>query len=309
MGGNKTSLTKKRALDLGPTEKENPSFRQVDSFSAWQIARLINEEDQKVAKAIRSQLKPIGQAIEMVRESLSQGGRLFYVGAGTSGRLGVLDAAECPPTFGVRATMVQGIIAGGKRALWRAVEGAEDDREAGARAVRKASLRHRDIVCGITASGQTPFVRGALAESRKIGARSILITSHPNPALGPWGDIVIKAVVGPEVIAGSTRMKAGTATKMILNMISTGTMVRMGKVLGNLMVDLQPTSKKLGDRALRIITAVLGCSREQARKLFHSSQGQTKVAIVMGVRNIGRKEAENWIAEKRGSLREILPKG
>ncbi len=184
----------------------------------------MNEEDQKVAKAIRSQLKPIGQAIEMVRESLSQGGRLLYVGAGTSGRLGVLDDAECPPTFGVRATMVQGIIAGGKRALWRAVEGAEDDREAGARAVLKASLRHRDIVCGITASGQTPFVLGALAESRKIGARSILITSHPNPALGPWGDIVIKAVVGPEVIAGSTRMKAGTATKMILNMISTGTM-------------------------------------------------------------------------------------
>lgn len=291
--------------DLPLTEKENPSFRNLDRLSSLEIARLINKEDQKVTRAVRTQLKPISRAIDLLRDSLSIGGRLFYVGAGTSGRLGVLDAAECPPTFGVSPAMIQGIIAGGKRALWKAVEGAEDDREGGAEAVRKAKVCFPDIVCGISASGKTPFVQGALAEARKKGAQTILITCHPNPALRNYAQVLIKAVVGPEVIAGSTRMKAGTATKMILNMISSATMIQMGRVWRNLMVDVQPTSRKLKQRALRIIRQVLGCSAAEAKKLFTAAHGQTKVAIVMGGRNLERKEAKQWIAQRKGSLRGI----
>ena len=291
---------------IGLTEKTNPASLDMDRASALKIAAIINRQDQKVALAVRLQLKSIARAMVMVQEALEQGGRLFYVGAGTSGRLGVLDAAECPPTFGVSPQKVQGIIAGGKKALWKSVEAAEDNPRAGVEAIRKARVQAKDIVCGISASGKTPFVRGALAEAGKRKARCILVTCHPSPPIAPQGGVVINPPIGPEVIAGSTRMKAGTATKMILNMISTGAMIHLGKVYGNLMVDVRPTSTKLKDRAERIIMTVLGCSRYRAQKLLQSAKNQTKVAIVMGAKGCHVREAERLLKQKKGVLREVL---
>ncbi|MDI6754386.1 MAG: N-acetylmuramic acid 6-phosphate etherase [Thermodesulfobacteriota bacterium] len=296
----------RKKRDIGPTEKDNPNSAKIDSLSALKIAKIINREDQKIALIIRSQLKSIARAIEIVQEALAQGGRLFYVGAGTSGRLGVLDAAECPPTFSVSPADIQGIIAGGKRALWRSVERAEDDFQAGVQAIRRARVRAKDVVCGISASGKTTFVQAALTEAKKKRARCIFITCHPSPKITPWMDVVINPVVGPEVIAGSTRMKAGTATKMVLNMISTGAMVRLGKVYGNLMVDVKPVSAKLKDRAERIITSVLSCSRYRAKKLLQASKNRPKVAIVMGAKGLSAGEAERLLKEKKGFLREAL---
>jgi N-acetylmuramic acid 6-phosphate etherase len=290
----------------GPTESENPSSRRLDCLSPLEIAKIINREDRKVALAVGSQVKPIARAMAMVFKALSQKGRLFYVGAGTSGRLGVLDAAECPPTFGTSPQTVQGIIAGGKQALWRSAEGAEDDSAAGARAVRKAGVQGSDVVCGVTASGRTPFVRGALREARKRNARVILIACRSAPELAPLAEVVIKPKVGPEVLSGSTRMKAGTATKMVLNMISTGAMVLWGKVYGNRMVDVRPNSEKLKERALGIVIDLLGCTRRRAQTLLNAAQGSAKVAIVMGAKHWTRKEAERWLTENQECLRKIL---
>ncbi|MBM4333455.1 MAG: N-acetylmuramic acid 6-phosphate etherase [Deltaproteobacteria bacterium] len=284
----------------------NPAAAKIDRASALEIAKIINREDQKIALVIRSQLKPIARAIEMVTKALAQGGRLFYVGAGTSGRLGVLDAAECPPTFGVSPADIQGIIAGGKRALWRSVERAEDDFQSGVQAIRDAGVRAQDVVCGISASGKTPFVQAALSEAKKKRARCIFITCHPSPQITPWMGVIINPVVGAEVIAGSTRMKAGTATKMVLNMISTGAMVRLGKIYGNLMVDVKPVSAKLKDRAERIIMSVLGCSPYRAKRLLQASNNRPKVAIVMGAKDLRPGEAERLLKEKKGFLREAL---
>jgi len=300
------SKPKKKSAQLSPTEASNPATASIDTASPFRIAQIMNREDQKVARAIRSQLKPIARAMELAHTALSQGGRLFYVGAGTSGRLGVLDAAECPPTFGVPPRWVQGIMAGGKKALWRSVEAAEDDPADGARAIRRARVNSKDVVCGISASGKTLFVKGALAEARRRGARCLLISCHPSPEIAGLAELTVKLNVGPEAICGSTRLKAGTATKMVLNMISTGTMILLGKVYGNLMVDLRPLSSKLKDRAERIVMSVLGCSRKRARRLLHLSGGRTKEAIVMGARKCTVREAERLLAEKRGFLREVL---
>ena len=296
----------RKKREIGPTEKNNPLSFDIDLASASKIAEIINRQDQKVALAVRSQLKSIARAIVMVQGALEGGGRLFYIGAGTSGRLGVLDAAECPPTFGVSPQKVQGIIAGGKKALWKSVEGAEDNPRAGVEVIRKARVQAQDIVCGISASGKTPFVRGALVEAGKRKARCILITCHPSPPIAPPGGLVINPSIGAEVIAGSTRLKAGTATKMILNMISTGAMIRLGKVYGNLMVDVKPNSAKLKDRAERIIMTVLGCTRSHARKLLRSAKNQTKVAIVMGAKGCNLREAERLLKQKKGILRKVL---
>lgn len=298
--------SRRKQRDIGPTEKNNPVSLDIDVASALKIAEIINRQDQKVALAVRSQLKAIARAMAMVQEALERGGRLFYVGAGTSGRLGVLDAAECPPTFGVSPKKVQGIIAGGKKALWKSVEEAEDNLRAGVEVIRRARVQAQDIVCGISASGKTPFVRGALAEAAKRKARCILITCHPSPPIAPQGGVVINPPVGPEVIAGSTRLKAGTATKMILNMISTGAMIRLGKVYGNLMVDVRPTSAKLKDRAERIIMTVLGCSRSRAQKLLQSAKNRTKVAIVVGAKGCNVREAERLLKQEKGLLRKVL---
>ncbi len=292
--------------EIGPTERGNLHSANLDRLSAFEIAQIINRQDQRVALAVQSQLKKIALAMEMVGEALERGGRLFYVGAGTSGRLGVLDAVECPPTFGIPPAKVRGIIAGGKRALWKSAEKVEDSARAGAEAIRRAQVQARDIVCGISASGKTPFVRGALAEARKRKARRILVTCHPSSPLASQGGVVIHPSTGPEVIAGSTRMKAGTATKMILNMISTGAMIRMGKVYGNLMVDVQPTSDKLKDRAERIVMAVLECPRSRARKLLRSAKNRTKTAIVMGAKGCGIREAARLLRRGKGHLRRVL---
>jgi N-acetylmuramic acid 6-phosphate etherase len=288
------------------TESRNPASRHLDAASSYRIAQIINHADRRVALAVQSQLRVIARGIDMVGEALSHGGRLLYVGAGTSGRLGVLDAAECPPTFGVPGKMVQGIIAGGKRALWRSVEAAEDDSDAGARSIRRARVEGRDVVCGISASGKTPFVRGALMEAKKRKARRLLISCHPDPELSRWAELVIRPVVGPEVIAGSTRMKAGTATKMVLNMISTGAMIRLGKVHQNLMVDVKPLSGKLQQRAEGILMALLGCSRGGAKNLLQAAKGRIKVAVVMGAQKCSANEAVRRLGEKKGFLREIL---
>jgi len=297
---------RKKPTKLDATEKSNPASRHIDSESARRIAQIINREDQKVALAVRSKLGPIARAIEIVHEAFSRGGRLFYVGAGSSGRLGVLDAVECPPTFGISPHMIQGILAAGKRALWRSAEAAEDDQCAGAEAICRVGVGAKDVVCGISASGKTPFVRGALAEAQKKKARRILISCHPSPAMALLAEVVINPGVGPEVISGSTRMKAGTATKMILNMISTGAMIRLGKVYRNLMVDVRPSSAKLRGRAEGIIMSVLGCSRNRARELLCSSKDRVRVALVMGARNCDRKEAERLLEERQGFLGEIL---
>jgi len=297
---------RKRIAWTGPTEKTNPSSRRIDLASSLKIAQIINWEDQKIALAVRSRLKEIARAIDLAYETIYRGGRFFYVGAGTSGRLGVLDAAECPPTFGVSPAVVQGVIAGGKRALWRSAEGAEDDFRAGAMAIRQAGVQGNDAVCGISASGRTPFVQGALTEAKKRKAGRILVACHPAPEIGPLADVVINPVVGPEVIAGSTRMKAGTATKMILNMISTGVMIRLGKVYGNLMVDVKPASEKLKGRAEKIITAVLGCSQSRAKNLLRLSGNRTKLAIVMGAKGCSVQEAKRLLEEKKGFLRKTL---
>lgn len=281
----------------------------MDSRSALEIVRLIHREDRKIAAAVRPHLPAIAGAVEMIREALARGGRLIYVGAGSSGRLGVLDAAECPPTFGVPPGTVQGIIAGGKRALWRSQEGAEDDGPAGARAMERARVGGKDVVCGITASGRTPFVRGALAEAGRRGARTILICCHPSPALKPLAGTVINPLVGPEVISGSTRLKAGTATKMILNMLSTGAMIRLGRAYGDHMVDLRPGSAKLRERAEGMIVSILGCSGRRARRLLQASGDRVKVAVVMGAKGCDRRRAEGLLREKQGWLGEVLKNG
>jgi N-acetylmuramic acid 6-phosphate etherase len=288
------------------TEKRNPRTRDIDRRSTLEIVDLINAEDALVASAVRKERKRIARAVELVAESFRRGGRLFYVGAGTSGRLGVLDASECPPTFGVSPSMVQGLIAGGRRALVRSSEGAEDHPEAGAAAVDRKHVSPRDTVVGIAACGLTPYVRGALARARHLGASTVFIVSAPQAARGVPVDVVIRAVVGPEVVTGSTRMKAGTATKLILNTLTTAAMIRIGKVFGNLMVDLRARSVKLRDRAERIVQSLTGVSRSRAGRLLKAARGEAKTAVVMHTRGVGFVEARNILKNCGGVLRKAL---
>jgi N-acetylmuramic acid 6-phosphate etherase len=266
------------------TEKRNRASENIDKLSTQQIVDLINAEDVLVPASVARQRKQIAAAIDLVVQRFKQGGRLFYVGAGTSGRLGVLDASECPPTFGVPHSLVQGIIAGGRGALVRSVEGAEDYPQDGAASIKKKHIRANDIVVGLAACGMTPFVHGALKQARKIGAATIFITCAPEAVEHIPADIIINPVVGPEVITGSTRMKAGTATKLVLNTLTTGAMIRLGKVYGNLMVDLKATNEKLRDRSLRIVMEMTNLSRPAARRLLSRAQGKVKAAIVMHFR-------------------------
>jgi len=242
----------------------------------------------------------------VIAQRLGRGGRLFYVGAGTSGRLGVLDASECPPTFGVPRTMVQGIIAGGRRALVQSMEGAEDRAAGGSAAIRSKRVGPRDVVVGIAASGFTPFVHGALTTARKGGAKTIFLTCAPEARKSIAADVIINPVVGPEVVTGSTRMKAGTATKLVLNTLTTAAMIRMGKVYGNLMVDLRATSEKLRDRAERIVMTVTGLSRPAARNLLKRAGGAAKLAILMHVRKLTLRQAQKQLRRCDGSLRAAM---
>jgi N-acetylmuramic acid 6-phosphate etherase len=267
---------------------------------------MINAEDRRVPEAVATQREQIARAIELAEATFRSGGRLFYIGAGTSGRLGVLDASECPPTFGTKPEMVQGIIAGGLPALTRSQEGAEDVVGNGARAMDEHGIGEKDFVIGIAASGTTPYVRAALERAAEIGATTGIVASSPPPAdLVARVDVTILPIVGPEAVTGSTRMKAGTATKLVLNTITTGAMIRLGKTYGNLMVDLRATNNKLVDRSQRIVMEVCGVSRDEAKKLLEQADKSVKTAIVMQKRGVSREEAKRLLAENGGVIRRI----
>ena len=294
-------------LDDRLTEQRNPRSARIDTLSSAEIVDLINAEDRILADAVAREREAIARTIDLVVEAFKRDGRLIYVGAGTSGRLGVLDAAEMPPTFGTEPSMVQGIIAGGFEALVRSQEGAEDRPDDGARAVDARDVGPADFVLGIATSGTTPFVHGALDRARERGARTgLLLCTPPSPRLMEAHDVVIAPLVGPEVVTGSTRMKAGTATKMVLNIITTGAMIRIGKVFGNLMVDLQATCEKLQDRGERILMTVLGLERPESTALLEESDGHVKTALLMRRCGVGREEAARMLREAGGVLARIL---
>ncbi|MEA3224820.1 MAG: N-acetylmuramic acid 6-phosphate etherase [Planctomycetota bacterium] len=298
-------MTKRRTI-LSTTEKRNRASENIDQSSTQQIVDLINAEDALVPKAVARQGKQIAAAIDVIVSRFKEGGRLFYVGAGTSGRLGVLDASECPPTFGVPPSLVQGIIAGGRSALVRSAEGAEDYPEDGAAAIDKRKVRVNDVVVGLAACGMTPFVHGALKRARQIGAATIFVTCAPEAVRHIPAEIIINPVVGPEVVTGSTRMKAGTATKLVLNTLTTGAMIRLGKVYGNLMVDLKATNEKLRDRSIRIVMEITDLSRPRARRLLSRAEGKVKTAIVMHFRRVDLIRALAILKENGEFLRPAI---
>jgi len=296
----------KRHRDLPTTEKRNRRSENIDELSTLRIVKLINAEDMLVPAAVARQSKNIAKAIDLVVEHFRKGGRLFYVGAGTSGRLGVLDASECPPTFGVPPSMVQGIIAGGRGALVRSAEGAEDYPQDGADAIDKRNVKPVDVVVGLAACGMTPYVHGALKRAREIAAGAIFITCAPEAVKHIPADIIINPVVGPEVITGSTRMKAGTATKLVLNTLTTGAMIKLGKVHGNLMVDLRATNEKLRDRSIRIVMEITELSRPRAGRLLQRADGTLKTAIVMHFRKVDMPAAVRILDNSGQSLRRAI---
>jgi len=294
-------------LDDRLTEQRNPRSAAIDRLSSLELVDLVNAEDRAVAEAVGEERVAIARAVDLVVDAFRAGGRLIYVGAGTSGRLGVLDAAEMPPTFGSDPSMVVGIIAGGHQALVRSQEGAEDDPQDGAAAVEGLEVGPDDFVLGIATSGTTPFVHGALARARARGAHTgFLLCTPPWPDLLAEHDVVIAPLVGPEVVTGSTRMKAGTATKMILNIITTGAMIRIGKVFGNLMVDLQVTCEKLQDRGERILMETLGVDRTRASDLLAAADGRVKTALVAGGRGVTPNEARELLDVADGVLARVL---
>jgi N-acetylmuramic acid 6-phosphate etherase len=294
-------------LDPRLTERRNSRSEGIDRASALEIVDLINREDASIAGVIAEAREVIARVIDLLEACFRSGGRLFYVGAGTSGRLGVLDAAECPPTFGSAPEMVTGIIAGGYKAMLRSVEGAEDDVNAAIAEIDGHRIRGHDMVVGIAASGTTPFVRAALGRAQALGARTVLVTcSEPPGILLDTCDACVVLPVGPEVVTGSTRMKAGTATKMVLNMLTTGAMIRLGKTYGNLMVDLRAWNDKLEDRSQRILMETCEVDRGAAREALAAADGGVKLAMVMLRRRVERDEAERLLERHQGRLREIV---
>ncbi len=288
------------------TEKRNPRTMQLDTMSELEIVTTMNEEDARVPLAIAKKLPQIAQAAHWAAEAFEQGGRLFYMGAGTSGRLGVLDAAECPPTFGVAPGMVVGLIAGGEQAFLKAVEGAEDDRALGQSDLEAYGLNAKDVVIGIAASGRTPYVLGGLAYARSIGCRTAAIACNTGSEIGRAADLAIEVEVGPEVLTGSTRLKSGTAQKLILNMISTASMVRTGKVYQNLMVDVMQNNEKLHTRAENIVIDATGVTRPEARSAIDAAGGSVKVAITMLLADCSADEARNRLEKAGGHVRAAI---
>ena len=289
------------------TEQRNPRTITIDSKTTLEIIDIINAEDASVFSAIHKERQTIAKAVDLIVDAISkEGGRLIYVGAGTSGRLGILDAAECPPTFSTDPNMVVGIIAGGERAVFQSVEGAEDLPENGAKDIQQKEVTHRDVVIGITTGGTTPYVMGALFEAKKRNAKTVFLCCNLETTPNFEVDVIIRPIVGPEVITGSTRMKAGTATKLILNMLSTATMIKLGKVYENLMVDLKAVNVKLTDRAERIITAVTGVNRDDAKKLLTAAYGNAKAAIVMQKLGLEYAEAKKRLDANGGFVRRVL---
>lgn len=289
------------------TEQRNPNSTDIDLKAIAEIVDIFNEEDRKAIEAVASQSEAITCAVEIIVDAFRHGGRLFYIGAGTSGRLGVLDASECPPTFSTNPELVQGIIAGGDMALRKSVEGEEDKTERGAKVVRDHELTPQDVLVGIASSGRTPYVLGALEEAHSIGSKTILLSCvPPNAELKAYVDHFITPIVGPEIITGSTRLKAGTATKLVLNMLTTISMIKMGKVYNNLMVDVNASNTKLVERSIRIIQSVTGVDVVTAKTKLQESGGNAKIAIVMLKKEIDRKEAEALLERHHGFLRPIL---
>ncbi len=294
-------------MDPRVTERRNPRTQAIDLADPLGIVDLMIADDRTVVDAVATQREHIAEAIAAAERTFRAGGRLFYVGAGTSGRLGVLDASECPPTFGTPPEMVQGIIAGGPAALTSALEGAEDNLDQARIDLAARGVRAGDMVVGIAASGTTPYVRVALDHARGVGARTAIVAcSPPPPQTLQHADIAIVAVTGPEVVTGSTRLKAGTATKLILNMITTGAMIRLGKTFGNLMIDLRATNVKLVDRSERIVAEVSGVTREEARELIGRADGSVKLAIVMHALGVGKDDAQRRLEEGGGFVRRVI---
>jgi len=288
------------------TEQANPASEGIDALPTEQVLTIINNEDRKVAEAVARELPSIARAVDAIVNAFEKGGRLFYIGAGTSGRLGVLDAAECPPTFNVPSETVQGIIAGGEAALSSATETSEDDPSIGARDLIARRFVERDVLAGIAASGRTPYVLGAIAEANRMGAFTIGISCTPDSELSRAVKLPITLLVGPEIVAGSTRMKAGTATKMVLNMLTTASFIRLGYVYGNLMVNMQPKNSKLADRARRIIAIAAGVSYGRAGELLVAAGNSARTAIVMARAGVDRVEAERRLAKSKGRISESL---
>ncbi len=297
-----------KTLNQLTTEQRNPNTMQIDSLSALDIVRLMNNEDKQVALAVAQNLPAIAQAVEKIVEAFAQGGRLIYLGAGTSGRLGVLDASECPPTFGVSPEMVKGIIAGGDRAIRNAVEGAEDNAEAGKADLQQIGFSARDVLVGIAASGRTPYVIGALEYAKQLGATTVSLASNPNAKMAEIADIAITTVVGAEALTGSSRLKSGTAQKLVLNMLSTASMILIGKCYQNLMVDVQATNEKLRARAVRIVMQATDCSKELAEQTLAQANQHAKLAILMVLTGLDKAAAEQLLHARQGKLQGALEK-
>lgn len=288
------------------TEQRNPASMHIDTVSTAEMVKIMNEEDKKVAIAVGTQDSQIAKAIDGAAERYKKGGRLVYIGAGTSGRLGVLDAAELVPTYGIKPERAIGLIAGGQGAMYKAVEGAEDDTDLGAKDLKKLNLNEKDAVLGIAASGRTPYVIGGLEYANKVGALTISIACVKDSEIGKHANIAIEAVVGPEIVTGSTRMKAGTAQKMILNMISTGVMIRQGKVFENVMIDVLPTNSKLVDRAGRIISAVTAATQEQALVALKKADNDVPLAITMIKTKTDKAAAQKLLEQYNGNVSEVI---
>jgi N-acetylmuramic acid 6-phosphate etherase len=301
-----SKMTSDTTDPLPITEQENPHTANLSSLAVPEIVRLMNDEDALVASAVGRVLPEIVKAVERIVERLGGGGRLFYVGTGTSGRLGVLDASECPPTFGVAPDLVQAVIAGGYEACYRAVEASEDDAEAGGRDLKSRRFTKGDVLVGIAASGRTPYTVGALSYARSLDAFTIAVTCAPASAITRVAEVSIVPVVGPEVVAGSTRLKAGTAQKMVLNMLSTATMVKLGYVTGNRMSNLQARNAKLRGRAVRILMAETHLDQDAATRALDAAGGDVRVALAMNKTGCSRSEAENALAASKGVVRQAI---
>lgn len=288
------------------TEGRNPRTLDIDTLSTEEMLRVINEEDRTVAEAVGEEIPNIAKAVDAIAEAMRAGGRLFYVGAGTSGRLGVLDAAECPPTFGTDPEQVQALMAGGERAFIEAIEGAEDDKEQGAADLKERGVGERDVVVGIAASGRTPYVIGAMEVAKAAGAKVVALVCNKGSQMEKLADITIAPVVGPEVVMGSTRLKAGTAQKLVLNMLSTGAMIRLGKVYSNLMINMQPTNEKLVHRAVRIVQLATETEEDVAADLLAKAGQRIDVAIVMHEAGVDAEKAQELLAKTEGKVRDAL---
>jgi len=288
------------------TESRNANTMNIDSLSTIDMISMINEEDKTVPLAVEKEKEKIAKAVDVIADRLSKGGRLIYTGAGTSGRLGIIDASECPPTFGVDFELVQGLIAGGNTAIFKAVEGAEDNEQLGQTDLINKNITKKDVVCGIAASGRTPYVIGGMKYAKRLGAAVICVTMNPDSEMAKLADIAISVVVGPEVIMGSTRMKAGTAQKLVLNMLTTGAMIKLGKVYGNLMVDVKASNEKLIARAKRIVMLATSCEQDKVEKVLKETNYDVKLSILMIKTGLVKEKAQKLLLDNEGYIQKAI---